>query len=317
MTDKKKILFDLLDRKSLSAEEKEQLKLLLEDEELRSLYNLYTSAFRALKKGRHLSIDELRDYILIKNNLDPEDRSLISKMNFVEDHLRNCSICFEESAFLNSQFNDIEVHVANELKPKAAPSFFYTVSGKISWARPAAYIIIIIGFVYLLAFAVSGLTTSPAHKYVSEHNEAYYGARGRVSDEFQKSTAALEDGNYEIAISSLEQDVKTHPSDETIFYSYYILGITYLDASGSDILGLFPRYDSRMTDKGIENLKTALDKNTSGNFDNISSDIYFQLGRAYLMKDDPGTAKKYLNLVIERKGGRMSESREILNGLAE
>ncbi|RPH72117.1 hypothetical protein EHM76_05950 [bacterium] len=313
--DKKNTLLGLLEKKNLDNDEKELLKSLLNDEELKSFYDIYFNTESAFKKGEHISIDDLRDYILIKNNLSPENEGIYNKITIIEDHLRSCSECTEEFAFLNSEFNDIENHVAKDFKKRQESVFTPFLTSKFYWSRYVVTLIAIAAFIYLIAFSLSEFTTPAAYKYAFKINEEYYVTRGRATDEFQRSTAAFEEKNYEKAISSLEKDITAHPDDATIFYSYYILGITYLQASGKDYLGLFPSYDTEMVNKGITYLNSSLEKNSSGNFENITFDIYYQLGRAHLMLNNIDSARHFFSLVIEKKGSRMLEAEEILKGL--
>ena len=310
--DKKNILLGLLEKKNLSVDEKKLLKSLLNEDELKSFYDTYYTAARAFEQINHINTDDLRDYVLIKNNLAPEDNNIYSKQTDIENHLRNCGECTEEFAYLNMEFNDIEAHITKELKEKNDSVFTPFLSGKFQWTRYFVSLLVIAGFVYLTAYMLSEFTTPSAYKFASEFSEEYYITRGRSTDEFLQSASALESGNYREAIGYLEKDIVLNSSDATIFYSHYILGITYLNASAKDVAGLFPSYDAAMVNKGINHLKISLQKNTSGRFENITGDIYYHLGRGYLMQNNIDAARSNFSLVVKMKGSRMYEAEKIL-----
>jgi tetratricopeptide (TPR) repeat protein len=141
------------------------------------------------------------------------------------------------------------------------------------------------------------------------------GSRGRTTDDFELSMKALEDKEYQSAIEYLKSDIDLNSKDETIFYSYYILGLTYLETAEKNVLGLFPSFDKSSAELALQNFKKTIEKNTSGKFQNVNLDAYFFAAKASLMVDDTKSAKDYLNIVVNDKGSKMNEARQILNEL--
>jgi len=315
--DKKNLLLGLIEKKTLNDQDKALLKTLLDEKELRDFYDLYFKTGEALNEGVHISIDDLRDYVLVKNNLPPENQSIFSRINSIEDHIRQCTSCKLEFTTLNSEFTDIDNYITGQFREKKEAVFTPLLSRKIFRSGFLVAAVVIIGFLYLVVFSLSEFTTPAAYKFASGYNEDYYVTRGRATDDFQKATFAYEEGRLSDAINYLETDIRNNPNDGTIFYSHYILGITYLRAAGKDILGLFPSYDPELAKNGLRHLNLAVEKNTSGKFNNITTESYYHIGRAYLMLNDPSAAKKYFSLVIKNKGSRMNEAEQILSGIDE
>jgi tetratricopeptide (TPR) repeat protein len=312
--EKKIKMIELLGKKNLTPEEKKTLRSLIQDKELKEIHDLYITTSQTLT---HISTDELSDYILVRNNLDPVDNVIHSKINRIEDHLRECTRCTDEFRMLNQELSDIEVHVSEKLENRRDSSVFTpAITGKFFRSGILVSTIIVLGFLYLVVFSLSEFTTPDSYKYARDFDENYYVTRGRATDEFQRSTLALENRNYPEAIKYLQNDIRKNENDETIFYSHYILGITFLKASEKDLAGLFPSYDASMVKEGINNLEKSIEMNNSGRYNNIIYESYYHLGRGSLMLNDKISARKYFTLVVGNKGSRMEKADEILKGLS-
>ena len=119
---------------------------------------------------------------------------------------------------------------------------------------------------------------------------------------FQQGLDAIDSKEYDSAIEFLSQDIIDHKSERSIFYSHYILGITYLKASEKDFIGLFRSYDKNNVNLAIANLKESIDKNNSGDYESLKLDSYYYLGRAYLLIDSTDAAAANFRKVIDGKG---------------
>ena len=53
------------------------------------------------------------------------------------------------------------------------------------------------------------------------------------------------------AIQYLNDDVNKNQNDESIFYTHFVLGITYVNKAESDFLGLFKSFNKEDVEKGI------------------------------------------------------------------
>ncbi len=311
-------ILELLDKKGLSEEDKSLLKSLIEkDPEAKKIYDTYTKLNLTLK-SKHISFDDLGNYILFKNNIEPENKDLIKRIPEIELHLKSCEKCLNEFKTLNEEYSEMELHVSNELSAetlqKEEKVFIKNVQPqRRSFPVYAFASIILIGFIYVTLLFVS---TSANYELASISDKSeYYITRGRATDDFQESIKALEENDFDNAISYLQNDINKNPGDETIFYSHYILGLSYMEKAENSFLGLFKSFNKTDAQKGLENLKICIEKNTSGKFPDITYNAYFYSAKASIMLGDVESAKEYLKIVIDEKGSKMSEARIILNEL--
>ena len=314
-------IIELLEKKKLSKEEKLEFDSLVgSDPEAKKLYDTYMK-LHSLLKSKHISLDELRDYILYKNNLEPENREIIKRIPDIELHLKNCEICTEEFKNLNEEYSEVDFFIADKFKaqPEEGREEIRAsyIQSRIRRAPVYAFAsIIIIGFVYLSMLLISDLTTPDIYNLASVSDKSeYYVTRGRATDEFQESLKALEDNNFDLAIEFLESDIKNNPEDETIFYSHYIIGLAYLEKADNSFIGLFRSYNEGDADRGFKNLQFCIEKNTSGKYPDITYNAYFYSAKASLMLGDTKTAEEYLRIVIDEKGSKMDEAQNLLNEL--
>jgi len=315
-------ILDLLQKNSLSEAEKLKLEeILINDLEAKEFYNTYIKVAKALKKSDHISFDELKDFILVKNNLEPEDQNIFVKIPLIEAHLRQCAFCTDQITMLNSEYAD----VVNFVTEKFAANSNKTVdsnSNQIRFFRrmnPQYYAfaaVLLIGVLFGSLFLVSELATPSAIKHASlEDKSDFYISRGRTTDHFQESISALDNEDYNAAISYLKKDIQENSNSETIFYTHYVLGLVYLEVAESDFMGLFPSYNKSNAKDGLKNLELSIEKNISGKHKNLTMNAHFYIAKAYLMLDDKENAKKYLKKVIDEKGSKMIEAENILSDL--
>ncbi len=309
----------LLLKENLSEEEKLLLeKFAKEDEDAERFINAFKKLNKFVNNSSHLSDGEISDYILIKNNLSPEDNNIIKLVPKIEDHLRVCSKCGEEFKILNAEFSSIETFVDRELNKEEkvnAPAHLFG-KRRINFYRYAFLSLIFLGILYGVMFTISKLSAPQYYDLASINSKPdFYTTRGRATNDFLKSLNALDEGKVNEAIDYLKEDIEKNPDDKTIFYSYYILGLTYLDNAGKNFLGLFPRYDNYYAEQAAINFQTAINKNKSGNYQNITLDASFYLAKADIMMNKLKDAKEELTIVIKEKGSKMDEAKKILNAL--
>jgi len=313
-------IIELLEKKSLSAEERANLNSLIEtDPEAKKLYDAYVK-IGSMLKSKHIPLDLLRDYILYKNNIEPENKDIIGKIPEIELHLKNCEKCTDEFKSLNEEYSELDLFVLDKFSAQPlkeieeAPSF-----NQSRMRRTPVYAfasVIMIGFVYLSLHLVSNITTPDSYQLASVSDKSeYYVTRGRATDEFQESLKALEENNFDKAIDFLQSDVNKNSEDETIFYSHYILGLAYLEKADNSFIGLFRSFNKDDAEEGLKNLKLCIEKNISRKFPDITYNAYFYSAKASMMLGDNQSAKKYLKLVVEEKGSKMAEAQSILNEL--
>ncbi len=316
-------LLDLFSKENLSDEEKAKLnETLSTDSEAKELFDIYKKIETSVKSTVHLSPDDIANYIIFMKGLksfNPAENSFLKK---IDVHLNSCNSCNEEYKLLLEEYNYLDNHltesIADETREvsvkKGLLSSIFTKQN--SFAKYSFAFTVLLVFVYFSAFIISDFTTPDYIGSASIKSEReFYTTRSRGTDDFQKGLSAFDSDNFEKGINILEKDIRDNYKDETIFYSYYILGIAYLQSAEKDYLGLFKSYDNKKAENGIRNLKLSLAKNTSGNFDNVKFNSYYYLGKGYLMLDDITNAKKYLQKVVDNKGSKMNDATKLLNEL--
>jgi hypothetical protein len=278
---------ELLEKRNLSPEEKSQLvELITNDSEAKEFYEAYVKLGIAIKSG-HISLEDMSEYILYKNNSEPENKNIIGRIPEIELHLKRCENCLQDFKTLNAEYSDIQNYVSDKIPAKSKSGYDNVYKNEYSSYRYSKRIpvyafasIILIGLIY------TGLYfTSTSENYdlasVSDKSE-FYVTRGRATDEFQESLKALEENDFNQAIIFLEQDIKKN-SDETVFYSHYILGLTYLEKAEKSFIGLFKSFNKDDAEKGLKSLQLCIEKNTSGKFPDITYNAYFYSAKANLM----------------------------------
>ena len=314
---------DLLGKETLTPEEKQELEtLMVNDEELNKFVAVYRHFSAIVSHSSHLSEEEISEYILHKNGITSDKKSIIKRIPFIETHLRKCSECSEIFKELNVEYVNVESFVSGAIirerktSDKVLPDSITNSKRRFYTPRFAFASVLIIGLVYIALYLISSFSTPAYYDDAAIKNKSEFSInRGRASEYFQNSLGALEKNNYDAAIDYLNKDIRQNPNDETIFYSYYIMGILYLETAEHSFLGLFPGYNHERADKGAEYLKESIQKNNSGRFNNIRLNSYFYLSKASLMLNDRKSARTYLTMVIKEKGGKMEEAKKLLGEL--
>ncbi len=315
-------IFELLQKKELNKDENALLQQIISsDEEAKSFYKTYLKTGEVVKKISHPDLNELAEYVLYKNSDRKSNSEIVSRVPEIENHLRRCEECSEELKFLNAEYSDVDQFITAEMNEGTKQSTAKSEQAlqthkKFSFFRYAYLSATAVVLIYFGLFLASGSFTSTSKQLAAlESDTDYYVTRGRLTDYFQESLKSLEAGDFKSAISSLKADISANPDDETVFYSYYILGLAYLETAGTKVVGLFPSYDSELANEGRTALLTSIEKNNSGKYPNITLNAYYYAAKACLMTDDIDNARKYLKTVIEKKGSKMNEAQKILSEL--
>jgi len=315
-------LITLLEKNNLTEEEKNSLNnLLKEDPDANEFYNSYKKLGIAFLNSRHLTIDELADYVLIKKGLEPVKKENIKNIPLFDVHIRRCEKCSAEMKFYNKEYSDVENFVGTRFKTRAEDKTIISDSKiisipKFNFSRYAIIGISAMAIIFFSLMVISSITTSKYYNLASLGDLADMSvSRGRITDDFELIIKSLEEKDYRRAIEYLQSDIELNKNDETIFYSHYVLGLTYLETAEKDLLGMFPSFDKSSAEAALQNFKRTIELNTSGKFENVNLDAYFYAAKASLMLEDSKSAKEYLNIVVKEKGSKMSEARQILNEL--
>ncbi|VAX21202.1 hypothetical protein MNBD_IGNAVI01-513 [hydrothermal vent metagenome] len=319
---KEEEIIELLTKQNLS--ESERGKLL---EELRSNPDLIgfdriVRTLTDLAKDEHVDTDLLSEYVLFLNGDKSNESKLTLLIPGIEKHLQSCSKCREEFEFLSSELNEVDnflsKNIGVEEKPETVKTkgpnifrLFENFNAKYSYAAAASIMIM-----FLSLFAISEFSTPDYVKLSSNHSyDDFSSTRGRTSVHFMNAVTALENKNYNSAISELQKDIESSSDDLTTFYSYYVLGITHLTKAHSDFVGLFDSYNKKELSAAIDNFNRSLELNNTGLFKNVNSNTYFFLGKSYLLEEKFDSAKKYLSQAIDNESEYSQEAKELLSSI--
>jgi tetratricopeptide (TPR) repeat protein len=317
-------ILELLEKKSLTDSEMQLLNEFSDsDAEIRSFINLYGDLNTFLSGSKHIHTELLSSYILYEMGDEPENKLIPLIRKKIKSHLDECLICNEEYTFLINDYNEVKEHVnksvsrevtqnkLHENKSSFIPVFFKQSGFRYAFTTLAVLIVSFVGLIYVS----SSITPEFKKDLFQTESEDAYLTRGRTSPLFQQGLNALDEKDYLKAIEFLSKDISEHKSEKSIFYSHYILGLTYLRASESDIFGLFQSYEKENVNLAIASFKEALDKNDSGSYESLKLDTYYYLGRAYLLVDNRDSAISSLQEVIEGKGKFSNDAQQIINDL--
>jgi len=296
-------IIELIKKVNLSPEEQKCLDDSIEsDKDLKRLIEVYKNLNCGLEDTIHSDLDMLSSYILYEKGNEPDDKLVPLIADKIKLHLDKCLICRKEYEVLEADYSDVKEYLKN--------------TQNIAKYRYAFTTVITLIVLYAGMFTVSSFKTPDYKENVfSAQDEDFYLTRGRTSISFQKGLDALDKGNYSDAINYLNLDIEKHNNESSIFYSNYILGSTYLKAAKSDFLGMFISFDEDKVQLAIENLKTSIKKNTSGSYENLNLDANYYIGRAYLLLDDFDSAKKHLEIVVNKKGRFYNEAETMIEAM--
>lgn len=315
----KERLLDLLSRKNkLTNLEKEELDSFLKnDQEAAELNNAYMFVEKGVKNSYHPSIDEISDYVLYVNNEQPEEATVLKRILKIEDHLRKCLKCNDLFLEFNSEHSEIATFMdANYAAAKPAPVYPAASKGikplSFKYLTVSSFAILLLFFGTLL---FSYISTPQAYQFANLDDSSLYITRGRATDDFEQGLKALDNNNYSDAITFFKNDISKHSNEKSVFYSSYILGLTYLQSAEKNFAGLFKSYDANKVQQGIHHLEDAIVKNTSGEFPNVNFDAEFYIGKGYLMLNNKTKAAESFNKVVASKGSKMEEAKKILSEL--
>lgn len=318
MNDFEKII-ELLDKDFLSEDEKLLIDgMIKENREVKKIHDAYLNLKTSLKRDEHIDEELMAEYVMYKNNLS-SNKLIVLLANKVEDHIRKCVKCEKLFADLNADYCDVDSFVSQSVNEqvsseKQVQSKGFFLFNNFSAAKYAFASLAAVVVLYLGLLTVSSLTT-PDYKKSFLDGEDFYTTRGRTSELFQRGLDAIDRKDYESAIQFLNDDINKNKTDESIFYTHFILGITYVNKAESDFLGLFKSFNNDDVKKGIENFEKSIALNNSGKFDNLKLDAHYFIGKSYLMIDEKTSARQHLQLVVDEKGSYYKKAEELLKEL--
>ena len=314
-------ILSLLEKENLSETDKNYLaEIAGKNPEVKSFLNTYGKLGKIVKDTSHITLAELQDYILEKNNLNDEHSISLMKFSIIKNHLNSCKSCFsiyeELSAELNAADTAINKFIIDSVSRGKERDIKTQQLFKNKLIRYPIFSAVSI-LVLFLALEIFSTFTTPKNFRLGQINDKPLSAitRGRLSLEFQEGLAALDNGDYGKAISFFENDLINNKNGNSIFYTHYILGLTYLESAKKDFLGLFISFDTNDILKAVDNFNLCITDNISGNFPDVSFNAYFFMAKAEIILNNTALAKKYLGVVIDNKGSKLNEAKELLNKL--
>lgn len=318
MSDFERII-EILDKDSISAEDKVLLDGMIENNpEAKKISQAYLRLKVSLKQDKHIDEELMGEYVLYKNNLS-SDRLIVLLSKMIEDHIRICEPCENLFKDLNSEYSEVDNFLANTITEKSTqgktiPDQKYVSFSNFSTIKYAFAAVAAVVVLYLGLFAVSSFTT-PDYKKSFFDDGDFYTTRGRTTELFQRGLDAIDRKDYNSAIKFMNEDISNNRNDESIFYTHFVLGITYVNKAESDFIGLFKSYDKEDVLKGIDNFEKSIQLNNSGKFDNLKLDAHYFIGKAYLIIDQKESAKQHLQMVIDGKGSYYKKAEALIKDL--
>lgn len=313
MNDLEKII-EILDKDFISEKDKSLLiDLVNANPEGKKIQDAYLNLKNSLRRDEHIDEELMAEYVMYKNNLS-SGKLIILLSNKIEDHIRQCIQCEMLFKDLNAEYCDIDSYVSQSFSNKTGQEKKFFSLEKFSAVKYAFASLAAVVVLYIGLFAVSSVLTPDYKKSFFDDND-YYTTRGRTSELFQRGLDAIDKKEYDKAIEFLNKDISDNSSDESIFYNYFIIGVTYLNKSESDFIGLFKSFNKEDVENAISNFEKSIELNNSGKFDNLNLDAHYFIGKSYLMIDNLLSAKKHLQIVVDGKGSYYKNAKAALDEL--
>ncbi len=318
MTDFEKII-ELLEKKELSESEKIWLKeQSISDPEAAKTISAYNAIKTSLQRNEHIDEELLGEYVLFKNGSSNYSMVLPFLLKKIEDHLRVCEQCQNNLREFNSEYADVDQFVSKSISEETEKSYTPITQiifrKKYSSFRYAVTAIAAVVVIYLGLFIYSDLTT-PGYLKEPFAEKDFYNTRGRTTELFQRGIDALDKNDYQSAIKYFNEDLQLNPDQESVFYTHFVLGLTYINKAEKDFIGLFRTFNKEDVLKGIDHLQKSIDLNQNTRFQNLKLDAHFFIGKAYLLVKEKELAINHLQIVIDEKGSYYKNAEELIRSL--
>jgi len=289
------------------------------DETIKAFVENYGKFKSLFHSNDHVDPEILGEYLLYDNGDEEVSKYIPLISAKIKTHLGKCTNCNTEFLRLQEEYRHIENYLDKKINVTRS------VDSKRTFAFLRSFPVnyrVAVGAVLILLSAYAGMKvtseiTTPFYKknVISLEEDQNLSTRGRTSQLFQKSISALSKENFKSAINYLNEDIEKNNDDKSIFYSYYILGLTHLKNSVHNFLGTFKSFDPEEIDQAINNLELSIEKNNSGLYNNLNYDAHYYIAVGFLIRDNTIAAKEHLNIVKTERGRFYKEAIEILNDL--
>jgi len=309
----------ILEREVIPYEDKEYLKRIANiDIDIKNFISVHLKMKSIFNSSCHLDMEILSEFILYYDG-DLNAAEYIPEItDKIEDHLTECSSCNNLYLAFTDEFQQVDNFVSKaindneDFEAQNIPSVFSRVR-KTNF-RTGLTALFLLAVTYFGMMITSYYGTPSYKRNIFEFKSISTSlTQSRDSELYKKGLAAFNNHNYNKAIGLLMEDIIRSHTDSTIYYSHYLLGITYLKSSENNILGTFKSYDHFRVDEGIEHLMIFNQNNEGGVHNRETIDIHYFIAKAYLSIDELDEAKKHLQIVVKKRGKYYTNAAEILN----
>lgn len=235
---------------------------------------------------------------------------LLREFQKIENHLEHAAL---PDITLNSEssYTALSKKLNRTLKAVLASKNRFVLT--IPRFAPIAAGVITLFVLSILSFRSLTRTQNPYHQFASlNRSEFSFLTRGSVSASLNESFSDFHDGKYQKTIQGLEKFISQTPDSPLLFYVHYVLGIAYLMESHRDLLWVPRPFETKLVDRGIQNLKLAL-KLTA--VPGQKEDCYWYIGKAYLMQGQKKRAMELFATIVTLRGRRFNDARKILENI--
>jgi len=312
-------VIDILEQEAIPDEDKEVLKrIATEDIEIKNFISIHLKLKRIFNSSCHLDMEILAEFILYYDgDLDVADY-MPQITDKIEDHLADCSVCNNLYLKFNEEFQQVDNFVSKtmndnedfELQIKS-PDITKSKRNNFKTALTAFLLLVIAYF----GMMITNYYSTPSYKKNIFEFEVINNSliQSRDTKYYKQGLIAFEKENYDVAIGLLMEDIILNENDGTIFYSHYLLGISYIKSSENNIIGTFKSYNHLRINEAIHHLMIFIENYEGTDNERTRVDAHYYIAKAYLSIDAIEEAKTHLQIVKENRGKYYSDAVEILN----
>lgn len=253
--------------------------------------------------------------------LDYDGRRLSSdELENVESHLVRCDACREDANLAIGDYREVDAYMEAQGLPEMLPDSSggglvarlgrllrgLASPGALAYASGAAAAVLLVW--------VSPLFRPVAERYYALASVSQAELDGAVvitradAGELNDGLAAFSQGQYENAIEPLTTHVRRNAEGPSVAYARFVLGLSYLRAAKSDVLGRVHQVDVERLDRAIEHLAEA--ERTTDTV-RVREDALWFLAKGYLLRLDTDAALEALERVEGLNGRRGSDARAL------
>lgn len=297
-------------------------------------FELILSSLAAIKPASHLAHELLARYAVHLEDpetpdydgqeMDPRD------IKNIENHLGECIACQKTVLTLRHEYQELSTHLE-----RTALAEIDQVEAKTDY---------VIGFVQKIKLVLGTILNAPIPKLYPaiagtlavltlvvwygpflrgdnpysnlvdlKFEAQHFATRGIEQTHLSDGLAAFNDQRYDDAISILEKFIAAESQKTTSrAFGESVLGMAYLKKAKSELLGRFVKIDTALLDKAIFHLTQAAE--TTENV-RIKENGYWYVANAYLLRDQPDSARESLLKTRSLNGRRTNAAAKLLSHL--